>query len=89
MQLTLRELFEFGFMQTDANWTNFMFDARKQRIALIDFGACSTFDADFLAKYMEIIHGASINNRDTVLEASVQLGFLTGLRIRSWVYTSR
>ena len=39
LELTLRELFVWRFMQTDPNWGNFLFDAPSGRLHLIDFGA--------------------------------------------------
>jgi hypothetical protein len=39
LELTLRELFTWRFMQTDPNWGNFLFDAPAGRLHLIDFGA--------------------------------------------------
>jgi len=32
MQITLRELFEFQFMQTDPNWTNFFLEFRYSKV---------------------------------------------------------
>ena len=40
LQLTLKELFQWRFMQTDPNWGNFLYDAHSRTLHLIDFGAC-------------------------------------------------
>ena len=37
--LVLRELFEFGVMQTDPNFANYRFQPETGRIVLLDFGA--------------------------------------------------
>ena len=45
--LSLAELFTFRFMQTDPNWSNFLYEPRSGQLSLIDFGACqqhSTFE---------------------------------------------
>lgn len=34
MELCLREVFEFRFMQTDPNWSNFFYQAKKKRVIL-------------------------------------------------------
>jgi aarF domain-containing kinase len=34
LRLCLREITEFRFMQTDPNWTNFLFDDKKQKVRL-------------------------------------------------------
>lgn len=31
--LCLRELFEFHFMQTDPNWSNFFYDPQQHRVS--------------------------------------------------------
>ena len=38
LQLTLKELFQWRFMQTDPNWGNFLYDAHSGVLHLIDFG---------------------------------------------------
>jgi hypothetical protein len=39
LSLTIRELFEFHLVQTDPNWSNFLYDADSDVLSLIDFGA--------------------------------------------------
>lgn len=39
VRLMLRELFEFGQMQTDPNFANYRFDPETEQIVLLDFGA--------------------------------------------------
>ena len=41
LQLTLKELFQWRFMQTDPNWGNFLFDGNTGILHLIDFGESS------------------------------------------------
>ncbi|KAF2351123.1 UbiB domain [Trinorchestia longiramus] len=78
LELTLRELFQFGFMQTDPNWANFFYNESTQQIALVDFGACREYSKNFVDLYIEVIHGAAIGDRQKVLQFSQEIGFLTG-----------
>ncbi|XP_076067468.1 uncharacterized protein LOC143040365 isoform X2 [Oratosquilla oratoria] len=78
LRLCLMELFQFGFMQTDPNWANFFYNADTRQVALLDFGACREYDKGFVDKYIRVINGAAQKDRDTVVEYSKQLGFLTG-----------
>ena len=32
LQLTLEELFVYNFMQTDPNWSNFMYDKESDKV---------------------------------------------------------
>ncbi|XP_037788791.1 atypical kinase COQ8A, mitochondrial-like isoform X2 [Penaeus monodon] len=78
LRLCLLELFKFGFMQTDPNWSNFFYNADTEQLALLDFGACRSYEKSFVDKYIQIIHGAATCNREKIYEYSKQLGFLTG-----------
>ncbi|KAJ2785423.1 hypothetical protein H4R18_000506 [Coemansia javaensis] len=78
IRLCLRELFEFGFMQTDPNWANFLYDRASRRIALLDFGASRAFGAEFLGRYLRLLRAAMEGDRDACRHWSTELGFLTG-----------
>jgi aarF domain-containing kinase len=43
LRLTLRELYDWRFMQTDPNWGNFLYDAAGGVLNLIDFGAAKEY----------------------------------------------
>ncbi|XP_053908818.1 atypical kinase COQ8B, mitochondrial isoform X5 [Cuculus canorus] len=78
LRLCLRELFEFRFMQTDPNWTNFLYDSRSHRVMLLDFGASRSFDKEFTDHYIEMIRAAAERDRDKVVQKCRDLKFLTG-----------
>ncbi|XP_008397247.1 atypical kinase ADCK3, mitochondrial [Poecilia reticulata] len=81
--LCLRELFEFRFMQTDPNWSNFFYDPQIHKVALLDFGATRGFDKKFTDMYIEIINAAADQNREGVLLRSRDMKFLTGYETKS------
>lgn len=81
--LCLRELFEFRYMQTDPNWSNFFFDPQSHKVALLDFGATRGFDKSFTDTYIEIIKEAADRNREGVLQRSRDMKFLTGYESKS------
>ncbi|XP_053238990.1 atypical kinase COQ8A, mitochondrial [Podarcis raffonei] len=76
--LCLRELFEFRYMQTDPNWSNFFYDPELQKVALLDFGATRGFDEEFTDLYIELIKAAADMDREKVLKKSIEMKFLTG-----------
>uniref|UniRef100_A0A671WF61 Atypical kinase COQ8A, mitochondrial n=1 Tax=Sparus aurata TaxID=8175 RepID=A0A671WF61_SPAAU len=78
LRLCLRELFEFRYMQTDPNWSNFFFDPQAHKVALLDFGATRGFDKSFTDTYIEIINAAANQDREGVLQRSRDMKFLTG-----------
>lgn len=78
LKLCLMELYDFNFMQTDPNWSNFFYDEETGKVMLLDFGACREYDKQFVDKYMRVIKGAATRDREQVLKYSKELGFLTG-----------
>uniref|UniRef100_A0A8B9ZFE8 Atypical kinase COQ8A, mitochondrial n=1 Tax=Anas platyrhynchos TaxID=8839 RepID=A0A8B9ZFE8_ANAPL len=80
--LCLRELFEFRYMQTDPNWSNFFYDPQLHKVALLDFGATRGFDEKFTDVYIEVIKAAADMDRDRVLKKSIEMKFLTGYEVK-------
>ncbi|EDW05793.1 atypical kinase COQ8B, mitochondrial [Drosophila mojavensis] len=78
LKLCLRELFEIECMQTDPNWSNFLYDVNSRRLMLIDFGSTRFYKHEFIRNYRQVIISAAQNNRSGVLEMSRKMGFLTG-----------
>ncbi|PNS15484.1 Protein ABC1, mitochondrial [Sphaceloma murrayae] len=78
LRLCLRELMEWRFMQTDPNWTNFLYNRQTGKLELLDFGASREYPAEFVTPYVQLLIAASKNDRATVRERSIELGYLTG-----------
>ena len=78
LRLCLRELMEWRFMQTDPNWTNFLYNRSAQKLELLDFGASRDFPAKFVEPYVSLLIAASKGDRDTCRDRSIELGYLTG-----------
>lgn len=76
--LCLQEIFKWRCMQTDPNWSNFLYDPITGGISLLDFGAARDFDASFISGYGDIIKAAAAQDRSAIIEGSCRLGFLTG-----------
>jgi aarF domain-containing kinase len=76
--LTLRELFEWRFIQSDPNFGNFLYDDPARMVNLIDFGASRGYPKRFVDGYMRLVWAAANKDRDTILKVSQDLGFLTG-----------
>ncbi|XP_022052329.1 atypical kinase COQ8B, mitochondrial [Acanthochromis polyacanthus] len=84
LQLCLRELFEFRFMQTDPNWANFFYNSDTNKVILLDFGACRGYPESFTDDYIQVVHAASVGDRATVLSKSKDLKFLTGFETKAF-----
>lgn len=78
LRLCLREIVEFKFMQTDPNWTNFLYNASVQKIELLDFGASRDYPDEFVEPYIKVLIAASKGDKAAVRDLSLELGYLTG-----------
>ncbi|KAM3358234.1 protein ABC transporter 1, mitochondrial [Capsicum galapagoense] len=78
LELTLMELFVFRFMQTDPNWSNFLYDESEKVINLIDFGAARDYPKSFVDDYLRMVFACANNDREAIIKLSQRLGFLTG-----------
>lgn len=76
--ITIRELFNWRFIQSDPNFANFLYDDPSLTINLIDFGAARRYSKDFVDGYMRLVWAAANRDRDSILQVSRELGFLTG-----------
>ncbi|KAK5722661.1 hypothetical protein LTR15_005893 [Elasticomyces elasticus] len=78
LRLCLREVMEWRFMQTDPNWTNFLYNRGSRKLELLDFGASREFPDKFIEPYVGLLIAASHNDREACRELSIELGYLTG-----------
>lgn len=81
LRLAFRELMEWQFMQTDPNWTNFLYNRNHptgRKLELLDFGASRAFPDEFTTPYINLLIAASKRDRESLRELSIQLGYLTG-----------
>ncbi|PON30254.1 Atypical/ABC1/ABC1-A protein kinase [Trichoderma gamsii] len=83
LRLCLREITEFKFMQTDPNWTNFLYNAATNKLELLDFGASREFPEEFISQYVRLLESASRSDREGVKRFSEGLGYLTGHESRT------
>ena len=75
--LVLRELFEFGFMQTDPNFANYRWQADTGRIVLLDFGAARAVPAATTAAYRRLMQAGLAEDQAALRAALVEVGFVT------------
>ncbi|KAJ7819196.1 ABC1 family-domain-containing protein [Mycena olivaceomarginata] len=68
VELCLKELFEFRLMQTDPNWSNFLWNAHTRRVEL----------TAFIDDWLRLLQAAAREDRAACIEWSLKLGYLTG-----------
>lgn len=78
LNLSLSELFRFRLMQTDPNWSNFLYNERTGKIQLIDFGATREYSKEFMDNWLQMLQAAVASDYDSCLIWSRKVGYLTG-----------
>ncbi len=75
IQLLLRELFEFGLMQTDPNFANYLYDTSSGRIVLLDFGAARDLPPQIVTGYRRLLRAGLDADREAARQAMLDIGF--------------
>ena len=75
MELCFKELFCFQLVQSDPNFANFQYQADRQKIVLLDFGATRTISDTLSQGYMQLMQGAIADDKQQMSNAAQQIGF--------------
>ncbi len=76
IDLVLRELLDWGLMQTDPNFGNYRWQPETERLILLDFGAARAVPAPTADGYRALLVAGLAGDGDAVREAAVAAGFL-------------
>ena len=74
--LVLRELFEFGIMQTDPNFANYRYQPDTGRLVLLDFGAARPVEPATVEAYRGLLRAGIHGDRTAARSAALAAGFL-------------
>ncbi|WP_256926703.1 AarF/ABC1/UbiB kinase family protein [Sphingomonas sp. TZW2008] len=74
--LVLRELFDWGLMQTDPNFANYRWQAESGRLVLLDFGAARPVQPRTQAGYHRLLMAGLDENAAEIRAAAIDAGFL-------------
>jgi predicted unusual protein kinase regulating ubiquinone biosynthesis (AarF/ABC1/UbiB family) len=77
LRLVLREVFEFGFMQTDPNFANYRWQPESGRIVLLDFGAARAVPAATTQSYGRLLRAGLAEDAVALRSALLQAGFVS------------
>ncbi|MCG5527055.1 MULTISPECIES: AarF/ABC1/UbiB kinase family protein [Halorhodospira] len=75
-RLALRELFEFRLVQTDPNFSNFLYDAERGCLVLLDFGATHSVRPELVETYRRMGRAARDRDREVLQSCARELGYL-------------
>ncbi len=77
LHLVLRELFEFGYMQTDPNFANYRWQPDSGRLVLLDFGAARPIPAATISAYTRLMRAGLAGDHGGLRHALVENGFIS------------
>ena len=78
IELTLKELFSFNWMQTDPNFANYRYQPKSGRTVLLDFGATRAIPENIVGAYLTLFRAGLADAPETKLEPAARaLGLLS------------
>nr|WP_171171687.1 AarF/ABC1/UbiB kinase family protein [Ruegeria sp. HKCCA0370] len=78
VDLTLREVFEFGIMQSDPNFANYRYNPANEKISLLDFGAARALQPSAIDGYMHLLRAGLREDDEELRNAAIQLKLVEG-----------
>ncbi len=75
LELVFRELFEFGLIQTDPNFANFLYCRDSARLGLLDFGATRGLSAGVTDGYRNLLAAAAREDRQAMAGSAREIGY--------------
>ncbi len=76
LDLALRELFDWGLVQTDPNFANFRYRPADDELVLFDFGAARRFDRDRVEAFRSLVCASLADDGRAIAEAAEAVGYL-------------
>jgi aarF domain-containing kinase len=84
-RLVMRELFEFGFMQSDPNFANYLYCNEENQLVLLDFGSMVEISSELQDRYKRLLRATIANDLPGIGELLVEYGWLSAKSPRAWV----
>lgn len=78
IDLTLREVFEFGVTQSDPNFANYRYEPRSGKIILLDFGATRHLDPSLIKGYRQLVQAGLAGDAEGVRLSALDIGIIDG-----------
>lgn len=78
LDLYFHEFFEWGLVQTDPNWGNFLIEEQNSKIqlTLLDFGATRKYKRSFIQNYIKLLNYAADQNFVALKKHAVEFGLI-------------
>ena len=76
MKLLFAEIFDFKLIQTDPNFSNFLYQEKREKIVLLDFGATQKITPNLSNKFRTLLQATWRNDKADIKTALTDLNIL-------------
>jgi predicted unusual protein kinase regulating ubiquinone biosynthesis (AarF/ABC1/UbiB family) len=76
LELAVREVFDWGLVQTDPNFANYLYASRSHRIQLLDFGATRDYAPESRSELQELLAACVEGSDADVAACATAVGYL-------------
>lgn len=76
LELYLTEFYQWGLVQTDPNFGNFLIQESPLRLVLLDFGSTKEYSSDFIEKYKKVVRSAFNDDEKDLIESTFEMGLI-------------
>jgi aarF domain-containing kinase len=76
LKLLFKELFEWGFVQTDPNYGNFLYRPDQSQLVLLDFGAANRYSIKVRKQIFGLLSAALERNEQSLLDRAYSANIL-------------
>jgi predicted unusual protein kinase regulating ubiquinone biosynthesis (AarF/ABC1/UbiB family) len=76
LEIALKEVFDWGIVQTDPNFSNYLFHPRSKQIHLLDFGATRTYDIERQKALLRLLNACIDGDDGDITHAAEAVGYL-------------
>ena len=84
-RLVMRELFEFGFMQSDPNFANYLYCHEEDRLVLLDFGSMVDISEELQTRYKRLLRATMTDDLAELGDLVIEYGWLSSKSPRPWI----
>ncbi|MES2964386.1 MAG: AarF/ABC1/UbiB kinase family protein [Bdellovibrionota bacterium] len=76
LDLYTREFWDWGFVQTDPNYGNFLIRSNPLKLVILDFGATLRYPMEFRREYRELLLAMGTGDPRKIVEISIAQGLI-------------
>lgn len=77
LDLSLQEVFNWGLVQTDPNFANYLYDEKRNKIQLLDFGATREYSQEKVLAFKQLLQACmDANDHDVLEHHAANVGYL-------------